>query len=268
MKFGIFRIIGSELPPRDNLGARLKLLSHILNEEGNLKKAEKCFVLNSIYDLDYFYEIVKMVETFGSNYIVKSIDWKKYRLSETKNEKLLEAIAINKARNLAIEHSRHKFDFIIVLDGDCVFKSEIWNDICDYIESDQIVNSNRKYYSIPTSRCTYDWFMTKKGLMNPLGEPMLCFRRDAELRFDEKIPFGHGDKLKLLFKLGHSTEVGKHHILSHEKLCKSVGFVHHIGTGDDILEIDLKSRIAARNRSLNLLISVLDQKINYASKFL
>lgn len=252
----IFRILSDDLPPRDEIGSRLKVLDFILNNEPEFEDTTKGWVLNSFINRDNRQKLIDMLIKYNHYVVVFPWARNQYNLAKNREEKLIAAININKVRNLAVDNGKLISRFTTVLDGDCYFTLNQWNDVRKQIEIDQKF-SPHKYYSIPCSRSTFEHALSSDKCYQ-LAEPMTVFRNDAKLRFDENIPFGNGDKLKFLYNLNHRQEQGRHHELINEDYCKCFGMVHHLSGSDYEIEKNLKLRIELRNKSLNDLISRLD----------
>lgn len=258
--YSIFRILGNETPPRDDPNARLRTLEFILDNETEFPNTIKCWIINCIHDKERRELICKMLSDRNMHYIVVPFFREKYLKAKNRSDKVVQVISINRARNIAISHGILISNFTFVLDGDCFFSQNLWKKTCQDIEKDQVVNKNRKYYSIPMSRTTFDHVLASDKPML-LAEPQIVFRNDSNLRFDESIPFGKADKLNLLYKLGHSKETGKHHILIRDDLCKSVGMIHHVSASDYEVEINATKRMQLRNESINRLIWQVDKNM-------
>lgn len=258
--FSIFRIIGGDLPPRDKIGSRIETLKFILENEKEFFRTHKGWILNTIPDMDYRREICNLLNQYKAYFIVLPMFRKGYESASTKEEKIVHAIPINKARNLAITHGIKIARFTAILDGDCFIDEETWEKTTKFIKKDQTTNFYR-HYAMPHTRSTIDHVMNSNEPLGPLAEPMPLFRNDSEIRFNENIPFGKGDKLDLLFKLGYSQRPFENHRIVNPGICKTIGHVHHLATGDELTETDLKERVRLRNISIDTLLEKLDNTI-------
>jgi predicted O-methyltransferase YrrM len=252
--FSIFRIIGNDLPPRDVVGNRYKILKFILEHEETFAGTHKGWIVNCIHDLEYREKICDLLRQHGSYYVIIPFNRNAYQKSDRRG-KILHAIPINRARNMAIEFGRNIARYTAVLDGDCYFDASTWNNITDFIKSER---PSRQYYTVPHTRSTMEHVLHSNEPMGPLGEPMPIIRNDAPLRFDENIIFGQGDKVRFLHMLGHSIEPQKTHTLLRENTTKVIGYVHHLATGDEQTETDLQHRINLRKQSIDHLLQNLD----------
>jgi len=250
-KYSIFRILGNETPPRDAENARLKTLEFILDNEPEFPNTVKCWIVNCIHDRERREHICHMLNERNMYYVIVPLWRQKYLEANNRSAKVTQIVGINRARNFAIKHGHTFSDFTFVLDGDCFFSQDLWDRASQEIAEDQKINKNRKYYSTPSSRSTFEHAAKSNDPML-LAEPMLIFRHDSDRYFDENIPFGEGDKLRFLYELGHSSEPSKHHILINNNLCKSISMVQHVTGSDYEIELDQKLRIKLRNELIDL----------------
>ena len=257
-KYSIFRIIGNEMPPRDEPDARLKTLKFILNNEPEFINTIKCWIVNCIHDKNRQELITNILSEKNQYFVISQIQKQKYIEANNKKQKINHAIAINRARNMAIQHGKTLSEFTFLLDGDCLFNEFLWNKTINELEEDQ-EKTSRKIYSIPTSRSTFEHSILSNEPML-IAEPMTIHRYDCDRFFNETIPFGEGDKLKFLYEIGHNKESGKHHLMSHEKICKSVGLIHHVTASDYKIEVDWKLRMKLRSESIENLLQKLDNQ--------
>jgi hypothetical protein len=166
--------------------------------------------------------------------------------ADPRREKIRRAIEINKARNVAIEHGQCYSKYVVVLDGDCMFDAAGW----DVVQEEMLLGGSQ-HLSIPHVRSRIG-ALSAPG--QKLAEPMLAFRHDSRIRFDNAIPFGEGDKLRLLYALGHDQIPGGGHCSVVGDATKIVGRVHHLATGEDDTETDNALRSKLRSESLDKLL--------------
>jgi hypothetical protein len=230
----VARIIGNELPPRDEEGSRIKSLQFILDNEKI--KADRIWVLNRIHEterLDTFKKMLSGEENFVIPFVAK--DYLKCRVS---NKKIHYTTNINSARNFAFRNGIAGRDFVFVLDGDCFFESEMYEEATREIEEDQKINDMR-YYGISTVRI--------ESSLQERTEPMLIFRNDADQFFDETIPFGRADKIEFVNRIGL-------------KLLKK-SHVSHKSFSPSFIEDDVIVRMRYRSSSLSRLVLNIDEKL-------
>lgn len=246
----IGRILGNELPPRDTPGARLAGLQRTLQqyEKGYIAPCERLWLINHVVDPELAAAYADVLQAAGEEFITLPFDPAAYAAAKTRDEKLIAAIGINDARNLLIYEGLRRGDYVAVLDGDCYFT------VADYTElSNALVDHTLPYFSLRTLRTTAD----DPNMVLTEAEPMCAFSADGELRFEPMIPFGAGDKLELLYRLGHSR-TGPHIALDHEDLTRVIGTVRHAATGDTLVDSDTALRQVVRRESLDALLAKLD----------
>ena len=235
MKFIIARIIGNELPPRDELDSKIKSLEHILAQD---EPIDKLWVLNRIYDHNYLIRIRHILKdqvTYEIPFIRSD-----YNKCLSYEDKILYSININHARNYAFACGKSVADFVIVLDGDCYFSDEGINNTLQEINDDQKINKQQKHYCIPSVRIN-----NRNGHIK--GEGMVAFRNDADQLFNESIIFGNNDKNELIYRLNLKP--------------LKQGFCYHVSYSDDAIETDLHLRLRLRKLSLERLINHLETKM-------
>lgn len=229
----IIRVLGNELPPRDLSGSRIAVLRRILTEEPAFPDVVKWFYINRPFDLQYRRELCEVLDQHNAHYITIGFD--RTILPASRENLLRYGIAVNSARNDAITAGLAVAKFAMILDGDCMFTSDGWAPVAEAMRANM-----HHYLSVPHRRES----------SSEQGEPMLAFGRDSFMRFDASVCFGDGDKLKLLFWLGHSTDDASRHLPIEGNLTKLVGEVLHLATGDDATEADAATREHLRELSL------------------
>jgi hypothetical protein len=228
----IVRILGNENPPRDVPGERVKVLRHILESEPQPPDVGRFFILNRIVSDEYRKELQTLLESYQLPVAILPFNW---RIPVTVATIALDGIAINRARNTAIALGSNVARYTIVLDGDCGFTEEGLSPVLEEMRQDRY-----KYLSIPHRRAG----------QQIQGEPMLAFRNDADLRFDETRAFGDQDKVELLIRLGHDSTPYSGHLKIEGDQTKLVGEVMHYSTGEAEVEADTEVRGKARRDSL------------------
>ncbi|MBY0551197.1 MAG: hypothetical protein K2W95_28210 [Candidatus Obscuribacterales bacterium] len=261
-RYAITRIIGNELPPRDTEGSRLRVLNFIIENEYMANDAQRLWLLNRVIDKAYLIKLKKLLDLAGERYLEETIDWVAYASAHSRAEKLTVLININKARNRCFSELRQLADFIMVLDGDCFFDKEAWAKSTDFIFNDQLTNTDRKYYAHGIHRLIPDSPLQTSQSRMKLEEPIVVFRADADLLFDESLPFGQDEKQQFLIQLGLKRVGESWFQPAPDTLVGLGGFVHHLQTGSDEMESDYRERMKARNESLEILLKRADRLAN------
>jgi hypothetical protein len=266
--WAIVRILGNELPPRDEPDSRVGTLGYILQNEGNLPYAHKLWVLNRVVN-PKLQEAYAMMLWGYHEHRVLDIPWvqEEYCRAETFEQKMKACININHARNRAINWAHSLgYEWVMVMDGDCMWLEEDW---MLFISEHQRNPGQPPYHylTVPSARATLEGRELMVG--NRLAECMIGFHRNSVLRFDEDLMFGQSDKQMLLRKLGHS-------ILGYENQAKVApdaltacySRVIHIGTGDLLTEHDVNRRVRLRRQSLIDFFARLDASYHDKSAYL
>lgn len=228
----IVRILGNENPPRDTPGRREQVLRQLLTNEPDFPDVTKWYLLNRLFDRTYRRQLNETLDQYNAHYITFGFD---YATPGQEQHIRQQGIQLNSARNYAITAGLALAEYAVILDGDCGFTAEGWAPVAKAMQQ-----NTHSYLSIPHRRVGTE----------VQGEPMLAFRADSSLRFDESIPFGQADKLELLYRLGHDRTPLSGHLNITGNLTQLVGEVLHYGTGDDHLETSLQDREQLRNDSM------------------
>jgi hypothetical protein len=227
-----FRILGNENPPRDTPGRREQALRYLLTSEPEFPGVSKWYLLNRIFDRTYQRQLCETLDRHNAHYVTVPFPAQPLTsLSDVKTR----GVGLNQARNLAIAIGGSLARYVAVLDGDCFFEPAGWEPIAAELAQDRY-----RYLSVPFRR---------QGAEH-CGEPQLIFRDDSELRFDESLPFGQGDKLELLYRLGHERTPHSGHLRIEGDLTRLVGEVRHYSTGEELYEASLPDREWSRNESM------------------
>lgn len=249
-KFAIVRILGNENPPRDVPGERLKSLDFILKNEPSFPDTIKLFLLNRFVDPIFRSQIEGLLSEHHARYMELPLNWDKLKTmqqNKATDEALnLEVIGINSARNAAVGYGHMFATTAILLDGDCIFDQEGWNQFKQTTEEQP-----SQYYSLPMARIPFEQYGQK--LTASLEESQLAFRDDSSLRFDANKLFGNNDKLDLLFRLGHDATPLTPHLKIEGDQTKLAGYILHLQTGKTNTESSVHVRVDERKESLRRL---------------
>lgn len=258
-EYVLCRILGNELPPRDILGSKFEVFKYIFENEFVAPGVTRLWVFNRILDSDYLDQIKKPVLDAGETYIELGIDWRQYLSSYRECDSLNALIGINHARNEAFRKARQMGQFSILLDGDCFFTEAAWDAAILELSKDQKAHPERQFYAVPSVRITREDLTCQELTQRPTEEPMLIARYDAIDLFDESIPFGRGEKVEFMRRLGLVTEGNRYYALSSEGKCAVIGRVFHLSIGNEAIEKDGRLRAVRRQDALAELISKADK---------
>lgn len=259
-EYAITRILGNELPPRDIAGLRLKALQHIARNEYLPENTPRLWLVNRILDDDYRKAVITILAEAKQSYIEEAIDWSEFIGAYPRDKRLQSLININKARNRCLAEGRCLAKFTFVLDGDCFFDQQSWETSQQFILADQASNPERRYYALPMQRLNIETLEPMSTGDERFEEPVIVFRQDAELSFDEMLPFGQDDKQDLLHRLGLHQSNQRWFMMNEDSACAVGGYVLHLQTGGHELDRDVGQRMAARAESLDGLLERADLK--------
>lgn len=258
MTFGIVRVVGNELPPRDAKGARLETLRWMLSQA---EPTRRYWVLNHLHDADYRQTVIALLNEHRESYEELLFDPSYFLSLSDARDRIRYAVNINAARNVGIRRMRMTCDFVVSLDQDCYLTAEHWRAMRSFIVDDQAANPGRKYYALVMKR-VLDASNLNRVLRRD-EEPHLIFRHDAETLFDPSIPFGEDDKVTLLKQLGIGPPPTFE--ISGDQ-CRMAGEVHHLPSGSAGPEVMYPIRRDLRALSLSRLLEQLDARYRPVAK--
>jgi len=223
-----------------------------LDNEPPFPDCSKIWVVNQVEDDETRNKILELLRHCRID--VLNLDRTKFKKCKTFDEKVIEGININKARNRGLDISRGQHKFTFLFDGDCFFTQQLWDKTIADMQSDA---ESHKYYGVPGVRVIGS--IPADPLAERMWEPSIVFRNDAELRHDEMIPFAKSERLEFMKRLGYISKAGVTKLES-EELCKNVGCLLHVSFNDSITETDLTHRMNLRDESVRRFVSLLEQK--------
>lgn len=228
-KFVLYRILGNDLPPRHGVGQTLSNLQFIIDHEPQLAECEKRWVINRIVDQRQEGLIMDMLNKHGQKYIHIPFVLREYAvchydidglprqlflhsasslnfppiqraraLEYPFRHKNLYAMNNNGARNTALDEGRLLAEWVMPLDGNCYVTESAWNSIRQDMESLR----DEKYLIIPMTRVHNNQdLLDSEFVPDPVEEPQIAFRRDAQEKFDVNKRYGFNPKVDLLRRL-------------------------------------------------------------------
>src|SRR6056297_44445 len=300
--FALYRILGNDLPPRHDEGQTLTNLRFILENEPKFPNCEKRWVINRITDPEQERAIIAILDEFGQSYITIPFDLHEYKQVEwdldgfpqrsfflngrygdmqdydklraeahSRRHKNKYVMNNNGARNAALRDGLARAKWVMPWDGNCFLTNGAWTEITQAITAAPYL----KYFSVPMARTTENTDLLLRNFRpDPIEEPQLIFRKDAEQEFNEDYHYGRRPKVELFWRLGvagpwdnwrddvwdlkrpsRSTDAGSH---------GSAGWVARLHSGRDALEQNSKvaqvSRGVARIEGILSVTDDLDRK--------
>lgn len=253
---GLFRIVGNQLPRRDEAGARLKACGLILKEEPAFPGVDKIWILNRIYDQHFLAQLVHLLSFHRATIKVIPFSGVDYRLCTGRSGRMRYAVNPNIGRNLALSLGRDAYKHTMVFDGDCALSGWHFEQIAAELKLER-----RGYYSVPMVRLRHDEYVNLTPAVmefKKLEEPQLIAAQGTDECFKEDQQYGDNDKNELLWRLGHSRKHGRQYELDRADRCLSVGRAIHVNTGSDRVESSLPDRVAARAAGIDMLLRDID----------
>lgn len=228
--FGLYRIIGNDLPPRHTNGQSEVNLQFILEHEPRLARCEKRWIVNRIHDPEREATILRLLDTFDQPYERIPFISEEYRqigldytclpdpdylesaacrrLTDEQHVRLMLALSrlktnyimnVNGARNLALHLGKQDFKWVLPLDGGCSFTAAAWSEFTDAI----VQRPWYRYFLVPMCRVTDNrQLLDPDFYVQPTDEPQMVFRCDSAEQFDPSFTYGRRDKLELFWRLG------------------------------------------------------------------
>lgn len=228
--FVLYRVIGNDLYPRHQKGQSRQNLKFILENEPNLPGCEKIFILNRIIEKSEERAIIRLLKKHKKEYLRIPFLLGEYKhtgldvdcfpkpgylasqefesMSESVRQLAMTAVYRlknnyimnnNGARNVALADGKDRAKWILPWDGNCFVTKSAWEQITKSVTSKAYL----KYFVVPMMRITDNNILLSDNIIpNPIEEPQLIFRRDAEELFDENYSYGRRPKVELFWRLG------------------------------------------------------------------
>lgn len=229
-QFALARILGSDHFPRHSSSQTLTNLLFTLENEPEFPGCKKFFVVNRIFDKSAEKAILDLLISRDLTYVhipfnpseYAATDWDttpfggdKYFSStefEAMKPKLMErarcfaaapkiryAMNVNGARNAALEMGASLAEWVVALDGNCVFTQGAFELLRKSASSYPYV----PYLVVPMKRLIdNEEFFRFGGSQPSKEEQQIAIHRFALERYDERLPYGFRDKAELFIRLG------------------------------------------------------------------
>ncbi len=301
--FVLYRIVGNDLFPRHKKGQSRENLQFILENEPEFEHCQKRFILNRIIDSEEEQKIIDLlikhnksfvrIPFVSSEYEKIGLDNQAYnfenllispefqKFNPTKQDRAIAAayrlknnyiMNNNGARNTALQEGRSLARWILPFDGNCFFTVSAWNSLV----SDISRNPETKYHIVPMVRITENADLLNPDFIpNPVEEPQIAFRCDADMTFDERFCYGRRPKVELLWRLGVPGKWDNYPKDDQwdiprptpvpEKLWNHAGWVARLYSGNKDMEQDSKesalNRVLARVDAIISTIEHVDSQV-------
>jgi hypothetical protein len=213
LTFGLYRILGNDLPPRHHTDQTLKNLQYIAQSELPFPNVTKKFVVNRILNQHTESLICRYLDQCGFDWIHIPVQPHEYRELSTPIDKVKYLTNVNAARNACLEDGLGTYDVVLPLDGASFFTEVGWYTFEDLVYQfpDDAV------FAIPTVRVDKlskvadsdnmqeireEYHFGEGRTIVGLRETSLAFTSKADVRFNEDLVYGQVDKVELMWRLG------------------------------------------------------------------
>jgi hypothetical protein len=193
------------------MGQTYNNIKYILEQEGDLPRGRKAYLLNRILDKgerDRLLELLRSHNVPEDMIFERRINWDNVPPGD--DERLNYFTAINEARNMALEHSFFSgAKWVVLNDGNVFVPLVTWRSILDAMKDPKVL-----YIATPHVRLTHEqdrsWFTpntrredlaARSKIANEPQEGAFSFRHDSPARFKEHLPYGKAEKWELLEEL-------------------------------------------------------------------
>lgn len=228
--FVLIRIIGNDLYPRHKIGQSRENVEFILQNEPELDRCKKIWIVNRIFDKNEFNNIVSLLEKYKQEYHVIPFIEEEYKaigldysclphtdyLYSEEFEKLSTGVKQrvlvsmlrlknnyvmnnNGARNYALNLGKTLAKWVMPWDGNCFVNKASWSAIKQSVLDEAFL----KHFAVPMARITSNSLMLQDDYIpDAAEEPQIVFRHDTQESFNENYCYGRRPKVELFWRLG------------------------------------------------------------------
>jgi len=269
-----YRILGNDLPPRHSSSQTEDCLKFTLTNEPPLRNCEKRFLLNKIVDAAKRKRIQAMISEAGLRADEIKFDWDVYKAQTSDLKKLEYVTNLNLAKNFTINQGLHDGRIVLPFDGQTYFTEDGW----EAFSSDISTAPDAAFYIVPMHRIMNNdellkYTVKRENELHGITEPQVAFTRKSDIRFNESIGYGKGNKVELLMRLGmkgpwdrwHNTyfhQMKIHALKTRSRAFANVpfaGFVFRLFSGNLEAEQDIVRRRDYRVAAIKNFIDMLNK---------
>ena len=213
--YGLYRILGNDLPPRHHDNQTLDNLNFMLEHEDNFNLCDKWWCINRIVNAGKREKLIKTLDEYNQNWFEIPFNSSQYKEMQSDHAKAHYITNINPARNQCLNHGLNKEGQLVtlILDGGCAMRTKAWD---EFVEN-SLINQNDGYFCLPLWRLDeYSHYLDdnfKPSILEKYTltdgrtfvarrEPMIAFTQHSDLRFDPDLLYGKCNKTELLLRLG------------------------------------------------------------------
>ncbi len=226
-RFVLTRILGNDIAGRHGTGQTERNLRFILENEPDLPRCEKRFVLNRLSDPSQEAALADLLAAAGHAPLRLPFDAEEFAALEPEDlsrhhhtlarkrdrDPLIELRYLqaryrphnrylmnnNGARNAALDDGRGRADWVLPWDGNCFLTEAAWAAILASVDA----HASLPYHIVPMARTADNADLLRPGPPpEARDEPQVIFHRSARGRFDDRFVYGRRPKVELLMRLG------------------------------------------------------------------
>jgi hypothetical protein len=282
LTFGIYRILGNDLPPRHHPEQTYRNTKFILENEDRFPETTRRFVVNRIIDLEKEAALISMLQDYGAEFTVIPFLPAEYANQKTPEGKIRYIANLNAARNFCIDEGIKEFDLTLPLDGATFLRQDGWFPFEDMVYQYR----DEGAYLLATTRVdTFEAALDESlriaireeykfgGGRTLIGmrETSMAFTKHIDCRFNEELRYGMVDKVELLWRLGvpgpwdrwepHIRKEAYKKLSKWAGVVKSNGFVFRLPSHDPAGDGDNLQRGHNRNLGIENIIAEADKLI-------
>ena len=282
IRFGIYRVLGNDMPPRHAADQTARNTDFILENEKKFEGTERFWCLNRIYDKAKVDALKYRLDAAEEEWFEIPFDLAEYKSHDSARDRLHYATNVNAARNKCLGNGLPNYDVTVILDGAAFMTRAGW-----YAFEEMVYvyrPENEGAYAFPVARVqTFDEFQQDEFMpqikeqiqiedrkVYGMREPYLAFTPQIDIRFNENLIYGKVDKVELMWRLGMRGPWDWWEPAIREEACKTENLSKFAGsvkmqgyairlpnhTSDDCL--DARARGHTRLKGTNNLIRLLD----------
>jgi hypothetical protein len=136
--FALYRILSNDLPPRHDEGQTVRNTAFILAHEPPLPGARRIWVVRNILDPVAETKLLELLQAHAAEYIHIPFDLAAYKRLAVSDDKtrLLKLAPLNPVRNRVIAEGQQFADWVLPLDGACIFDAAGWSALTETVARD------------------------------------------------------------------------------------------------------------------------------------
>ncbi len=265
--FGLYRVLGNDLPPRHGSGQTIRNLEFALNEEPAFEHCEKRWVVNRIASEEAEQQVIELLERYNQRYIRIPFSLEEYRKaalsSDSEFSKIVYTMNVNGGKNAGLQDARKEgFDWILPFDGNVCFTREAWAKLLEELSG----KSLRRCFAVPMYRLMDNQeFFEFDPSSHVEHEPQIVFGGETDAEFDPRLPYGSEDKIRLIKQLGFETKESRRDGVTYAIIVAAerdrAGYALRLFSGNADAEQGWAVRGPLRKQAIKNILATLDERV-------